>query len=60
MNKESTNTPPLRFKEQESPFAHIEEVSKKVGEQGRLQSLTETFIGQEAKWWDTYQSRLQT
>ena len=39
---------------------HIEQVSKNIGEHGRLQSLVETFTGQASRWWDTYQSRLQT
>ena len=38
----------------------IEQVSKNIGEHGRLQSLVETFIGQAAGWWDTHQTRLQT
>ena len=39
---------------------HVEQVSKNIGEHGRLQSLVETFIGQAARWWDTHQTRLQT
>ena len=39
---------------------HVEQVSKNIGEHGRLQSLVETFIGQAARWWDTHQSKLQT
>ena len=39
---------------------HIEQVSRNIGEHGRLQSLVETFTGQAARWWDTHQSRLQT
>ena len=58
--KESTNIPLLRYRERESPIVHIEEVSKNVGEQGQLQSLVETFIGQTTNWWDTHQSRLHT
>ena len=50
--KESTNLSSLMYKECESPIAHIEEVSKNVGEQGRLQSLVETFTGQARIWWD--------
>ena len=49
-----------RYKERESLVMHIEQVSKNIGEHGRLQSLVETFIGQAAQWWDTHQSRLQT
>ena len=49
-----------RYKERESPVMHIEQVSRNIGEHGRLQSLVETFIGQAARWWDTHQSRLQT
>ena len=39
---------------------HIEQVSKNIGEHGRLQSLVETFTGQAARWWDTHHTRLQT
>ena len=39
---------------------HVEQVSKNVGEHGRLQSLVETFIGQATRWWDTHQTKLQT
>ena len=39
---------------------HVEQVSKNIGEHGRLQSLVETFTGQAARWWDTHQSKLQT
>ena len=49
-----------RYKERESLVLHIEQVSKNLGEHGRLQSLVETFTGQVAQWWDTHQSRMQT
>ena len=39
---------------------HLEQVSKNIGEHGRLQSLVETFIGQAARWWNTHQTKLQT
>ena len=39
---------------------HIEQVSKNIGEHGRLQSLVETFTDQAARWWDTHQTKLQT
>ena len=39
---------------------HIEQVSKNIGEHGRLQSLVETFTGQAVRWWDTHKSRLLT
>ena len=39
---------------------HTEQVSKNIGEHGRLQSLVETFTGQASRWWDTHQTRLQT
>ena len=39
---------------------HIEQVSKNIGEHGRLQCLVESFTGQDARWWDTHQTRLQT
>ena len=40
---ESNPLRPLRYKERESPIVHVNEVSKDIGEQGRLQSLVETF-----------------
>ena len=43
-----------RYKERESPVMHIEQVSKNIGEHGRLQSLVETFTGQAVRWWDTH------
>ena len=49
-----------RYKERESPVMYVEQVSKKIGKHGRLQSLVETFTGQAARWWDTHQSRLHT
>ena len=39
---------------------HVEQVSRNIGEHGRLQSLVENFTGQATRWWDTHQSRLQT
>ena len=60
VKNESSNTPPLRYKECESPSSHVEEVSKNVGEQGQIQSLVDTFIGQAERWWDRHQQRLQT
>ena len=54
------NTQIPRYKERESPVMHIEQVSKNIGEHGRLQSLVETFTRQAARWWDTHQTRLQT
>ena len=36
----------LRFKELDSIAAHLNEVSKNIGDQGRLQSLVESFTGQ--------------
>ena len=48
------NTQIPRYKERESPIMHIEQVSKNIGEHGRLQSLVETFTGQAARWWDTH------
>ena len=50
----------LRQTKRESPVMHIEQVSKNIGEHGRLQSLVETFTRQVPRWWDTHQSRLQT
>ena len=43
------NTQIPRYKERESPVMHIEQVSKNIGEHGRLQSLVESFIGQAAR-----------
>ena len=40
------NKQTLQYKERESPILHVEQVSKNLGEQGRLQNLVETFIGQ--------------
>ena len=54
------NKQTFRYKERESPVLHVEQVSKNLGEHGRLQSLVERFRGQVARWWDTHQSRLQT
>jgi len=56
---ESKHLQPLRYKERESPSVHLNEVSKDIGDQGRLQSLVETFTGQAARWWDTHHSQLQ-
>ena len=36
----------LRFKEIESPAEHLNTVAKNLGDQGRLQSLVESFTGQ--------------
>ena len=55
----NTTVPKLRFKETNSPIIHVNEVPKNIGDQGCLQSLVETFIGQEMHWWETNQSRLQ-
>ena len=49
-----------RYKERESPVMHAEQVSRNIGEHGRLQSLVENFTGQAARWWDTPQTILQT
>ena len=40
-------------------LVHIDEVSKKIGEQSRLQSLVESFTFQ-AYWWDTHDPWLHT
>ena len=39
---------------------HIEQVSKNIGEHGRIQGLVEMFTGQATRWWDTHQKKLQT
>ena len=38
----------LRFKELDSPAIHLNEVSENIGDQGRLHSLVNLFIGQAA------------
>ena len=50
----------LRFKETESPTKHLNTVAKNLVDQGRLQSLVESFTGQAARWWGTHQNRLQS
>ena len=57
-NLHTTQLP--RYKERESPVMHVEQVSKNIGEHGRLQSLVETFTGQATRWWDTHQTKLQS
>ena len=42
------NKQSIWYKERESPVIHVEQVSKNIGEHGRLQSLVETFTGQYA------------
>ena len=49
-----------RYKERESPVMHVEQVSRNIGEHGRLQSLVETFTRQAVRWCDTHYSRIQT
>ena len=56
----NVSTLKLRFKEADSPTIHLNEVSKNVCDQGHLQSLVESFIGQVACWWGTHRSRLQS
>jgi hypothetical protein len=41
-------------------LTHIEEVEKLIREQGRTESLVETFTGQYARWWKTHSPQLQT
>jgi hypothetical protein len=50
----------LCYNKRNASSTHVEEVSKSVGEQGRTQSLVETFTGQDARWWETHSLRLQT
>ena len=50
----NVSTPKLRFKEEDSPIIHLNETSKNIGDQGRLQSSVELFTGQEAWWWGTH------
>ena len=51
----NVSTPKLIFKEADSPTIHLNEVSKNIGDQGRLQSLVESFAGQATHWWGTHQ-----
>jgi hypothetical protein len=51
---------PLWFSERNSLSVHVDEVSKSVGDQGRIQSLVESFTGQATRWWETHAPRLQT
>ena len=41
----NTTNVKLRFKETESPVEHLNIVTKNLGDQGRLQSLVESFTG---------------
>jgi hypothetical protein len=50
----------LRFKETKSLVEHLNTVTKNIGDQGRLQSLVESFMGQATRWWGTHQNRLQS
>ena len=52
----NTTNVKLRFKETESPVEHLNTVTKNLGDQGRLQSLVESFTGQAARWWGTHQN----
>jgi len=56
----NTTNVKLRFKEIESPAKHLNTVAKNLGDQGRLQSLVESFMGQATQWWGTHQNRLQS
>jgi hypothetical protein len=51
---------PLCFSEMNSLLMHVDEVSKSVGEQGRVQRLFESFTVQVARWWETHVPQLQT
>ena len=44
----NTTNSKLRFKETESPAKHLNTVTKNIDDQGRLQSLVESFTGQAA------------
>ena len=50
----------LRFKETKSPAEYLNTVTKNLDDQGRLQSLVESFTGQATRWWGTHQNRLQS
>ena len=56
----NVGNPKLRFKDVDFPTIHLNEVSKNIVDQGRLQSLVEFFIGKATHWWGTHQSRLQS
>ena len=56
----NTTNSKLRFKEIESPTEHLNEVTKNIGDQSRLQSLVESFTVQATRWWGTHQNRLQS
>ena len=44
----NVGNPKLIFKEVDSPTIHLNEVSKNIGDQGRLESLVEYFTRQVA------------
>jgi hypothetical protein len=50
----------LRYNERNALSMHVEEVSKSVREQGRIQILVEKFTYQATRWWETHSPRLQT
>ena len=52
----NVGNPKLIFKEVDLPTIHLNEVSRNIGDQGRLQSLVESFTGQATRWWGTHQS----
>jgi hypothetical protein len=51
---------PLCYNERNFSTMHVEEVSKSVEEQGKTQSLVETFTGQATILWETHSPRMQT
>ena len=44
----------------ESLAEDLNTITKNLGDQGCLQSLVESFTGQETRWWGTHQNRLQS
>jgi hypothetical protein len=41
-----------------SPLMHVDEVSKSIGDQGRVKILVKSFTGQVTQWWETQAPRL--
>jgi len=51
---------PMWFSERTSSMTHFDEVSKLVGEKGRVKSLVESFTNQATRWWEIHAPRMQT
>jgi hypothetical protein len=50
----------IRFKERDSMSTHVDEVSKIVGEHGRMKNIVQSFTSQAIQWWETHTPRLCT